>query len=70
MIMILLGIAGLQLPKATLVIGSLYFVFRVLYTLGYAIGGPKLRVIGALPNFPLTLALFGMSFYTASKFVN
>jgi uncharacterized MAPEG superfamily protein len=62
-------ITSLKQPLAALILGCLYFVCRLIYTIGYVVGGPNLRSIGATPMFFITLALFALSLYTASEYM-
>ena len=48
--MILILIAGVYFPIPSAVIGLVIFIARIIYTVGYAIGGPRGRLIGALVN--------------------
>ena len=50
-------IGGIALPIATGILGWVYFVGRIAYTLGYVRGGPKGRLIGALTT---DVAILGM----------
>ena len=68
-VLTLMVIAGLKQPLAALILSCLHFLFRLLYSLGYLVGGPQLRMIGALPNFFLFFALLGLSLYTCSQYM-
>ncbi len=68
-VLILLFIAGLKQPLAALILGCIYFVGRIIYTIGYIKGGPNLRMIGATPNFIVVFTLFGLSLYTCSEYM-
>ena len=49
-------IGGIALPVVAGILGWIYFVGRIAYTIGYVKGGPKGRLIGALT---LDVALLG-----------
>lgn len=68
-VLVLIFISALRLPLAALILACLYFVLRLIYTLGYALGGPSMRVIGAFPNIAVVLALFGLSLYTVAGYI-
>ncbi len=69
MVLILLFITALKQPLAALILGCIYFVARLVYSLGYGIGGPNMRAIGAMPINLTHLALLGFSFYTSAEFL-
>ena len=69
MVLILLFIAGLKQPLAALILGCIYFVGRLIYTIGYVKGGPNMRNIGGMPSGLALITLFGLSLYTCSEFM-
>jgi hypothetical protein len=44
-------------------------VSRLIYTLGYVIGGPNMRAFGAIPMAFSMLTLFGISLYSAAEYM-
>lgn len=69
LILVLLFITALKQPLAALIIGCIYFVSRLVYTLGYVIGGPNMRAFGGLPMGFSMLTLFGISIYSAAEYM-
>jgi len=59
----LILVNGIILPTTSLVIGIIYILARIAFTIGYMIGGPNARLPGALTGTLCTLALFGCSIY-------
>jgi uncharacterized MAPEG superfamily protein len=62
-------ITSLKLPLAALILGCLFFVCKLIYTIGYVVGGPNLRGIGAYPIIFIVHALFALSLYTAAEYM-
>ena len=54
-------IAGLYFPIPGAAIGLGVIIFRLVYAIGYAQGGPKARSIGAIGNDLCILGLLGLS---------
>ena len=69
-IMVLIFIASLKSPLPTLILAGLYFVFRFIYTIGYVVGGPNLRAIGAIPILVIKIVLLGYALYTCSCYMS
>ena len=67
MLITLLALSGIKLAVPTIIIGAIYILCRILYTVGYLKGGPNWRIPGAMLNLPIILALIGMSLYSAIK---
>jgi len=57
--------AGLFYPRVAAVLGLVYNVGRLLYSLGYRSLGPKGREIGAFIHNPALVGLFGTALYGA-----
>lgn len=66
---VLLFIAGLYFPIPAAIIGLALAILRVIYAIGYANGGPKGRIFGALGNDLCLLGLLGLSFASGIKWV-
>jgi uncharacterized MAPEG superfamily protein len=62
-VMILVG--GLHYPTATIYAGSLFFIARILYTIGYSVK-TSYRVPGFMFNTLAILVLFGTSILSIS----
>ena len=45
-------------------------MFRILYAIGYTKCGPNFRAIGAVPNIPIILGLFGISAYSVIEIMD
>ena len=69
LILILIFIAGLKQPLAALILGSIYFAGRIVYSLGYGIGGPNARNIGGLFCGLSIITLFALALYTVSEYM-
>ena len=54
-------IMGLYWPMPTAIVGGIYLLGRIFYTMGYARGGPKSRSLGAAIILPIQ---FFMPFFT------
>jgi glutathione S-transferase len=67
---IFLLIAGVYFPIPAAAIGLALAIGRFIYSIGYANGGPKGRLIGALTNDFCLLGLVGLSFASAIMFIN
>jgi hypothetical protein len=50
-------------------LGLAIFIARIIYSLGYVMGGPKGRLIGATVNDLAFLALFVLSFISSIYFI-
>ena len=64
-ILLLIGLTTITQPLAALILSSAYFVFRIIYTIGYFSGGPNARALGAIPMTLIKFTLFGFSIYTS-----
>jgi len=62
-----LVIAGVAYPWYAVVGGSVYFVGRLVYIIGYSFGGPNGRFIGVLIHMLAALFLFGLSIASPIK---
>ena len=65
----MLFITALKQPLAALILACIYFVARLIYSLGYVIGGPNMRAIGAIPMGLTMLTLFGISLYSCAEYM-
>ncbi|CDW77567.1 UNKNOWN [Stylonychia lemnae] len=68
--MVIIYLAALKQPLAALILSSMYFICKILYTIGYVLKGPNLRQIGALPIFFIKWTLYGLSFYTVACYLD
>ena len=59
-------VAGLWLPKYTLVVGSIIYIGRLVYSIGY-MKDPKMRAMGAPLMVPGYLLLIGGALYSSLK---
>ena len=69
LVLVLLFISALKQPLAALIIACIYFVSRLIYSVGYIIGGPRMRSFGAFPMAFSVLTLFGLSLYTSAEYM-
>ena len=69
LILITIFFAGLKQPLAALILSCMYFVFRLIYLLGYTYGGPNMRVIGGAPASLCFITLFALSLYTCAEYL-
>ena len=65
---VMLFIAGIYFPIAAAVLGLVLFIGRIFYSYGYANGGPKGRLIGAILNDLVLLGLLGLSLASGIMF--
>lgn len=63
-------LAGLSLPFASAILGGVYFIGRLLYTIGYRTGGPNGRELGAVLGFLSELGLIGIAVNTGLVILN
>jgi uncharacterized membrane protein YecN with MAPEG domain len=49
LVLITIFISALKQPLAALILACIYFVSRLIYSIGYMVGGPNMRMIGGLP---------------------
>ena len=68
-VLVLLFISALKQPLAALILACIYFVSRLIYSLGYVVGGPNMRNIGGVPMGSTVLTLFGLSLYTCAEYM-
>jgi len=66
---VLLFISGIYFPIPSAIIGLVLAISRVIYSIGYASGGPSGRLIGALGNDFCLLGHLGLSFASAIFFI-
>ena len=66
---VLILVAGIYFPIPSAALGLAVFIARLFYSIGYAMGGPNGRVIGALMNDVAILALFVLSFISSVYFI-
>jgi len=69
MVLVLIFITALKQPLAALILACIYFVARLIYTVGYVVGGPNMRAIGGLPMGLTMLTLFGISLYSCAEYM-
>ena len=69
LIIVLLLLVSFKTPLASLILSIAYFVARLAYAVGYIIGGPNWRAIGALTITAIKLISFGFSFYTCAEYM-
>lgn len=67
--LILVTISGIYFPIPAAALGMAIFIARIIYSLGYIMGGPKGRSIGALINDFAFLAIFVLSFISSVYFI-
>lgn len=61
--------AGIYFPIPAAILGLAVIIFRAIYSIGYAKGGPSGRLIGALGNDLVLLGLLGLSMASGVMFV-
>ncbi|CDW90264.1 UNKNOWN [Stylonychia lemnae] len=66
---LIIFLAAIKTPYATLILSVVLFVSRILYALSYSIGGPNLRSIGAFPGLLAKVGLYYYSFYSAYSLI-
>lgn len=62
-------VAGIYFPIPAAVLGLAIFIGRIIYSVGYVIGGPKGRSIGALINDFAMLGAFVLSVISSVYFI-
>lgn len=67
--LVFLLIGGLYFPIPAAAVGAGVVLFRIIYACGYASGGPKGRLIGALGNDLLVLAQFVLAVISSIYFI-
>ena len=67
--LLLIIVAGVYFPIPAAVLGLVIFIARLIYSLGYAMGGPKGRTIGALLNDIAFLGVLVLSFISSIYFI-
>jgi uncharacterized membrane protein len=65
----LILVAGIYFPIPAAVLGLAIFIGRIIYSVGYVIGGPKGRSIGALINDFAMLGAFVLSVISSVYFI-
>jgi uncharacterized membrane protein YecN with MAPEG domain len=63
-------IGGVTLPIASAILGAVFFIGRLLYTIGYRTGGPAGRTVGAVIGILSQLALIGLAVNTGLVILN
>eukprot|EP00347_Sterkiella_histriomuscorum_P011405 403372585 len=69
LILTLILIVAMKDSLASLIISIVYFVARLTYTVGYLIGGPNYRAVGALTILALLVISFGYGFYASAEMI-
>ncbi len=67
--LVFLLIAGIYFPIPAAAIGLGIIVCRMIYAIGYFIGGPKGRLIGVIGNDLLVIAEFVLAFISSVYFI-
>jgi glutathione S-transferase len=67
--LIFIIIAGIYFPIPAAVLGLVIFIARIIYCVGYVIGGPKGRSVGALLNDFAILGLFVLGVISSVFFI-
>jgi glutathione S-transferase len=67
--LILILVAGIYFPIPSASLGLAVFIGRLLYSIGYVMGGPNGRFVGVLINDLSILALFVLSFISSIYFI-
>lgn len=67
--LIMILIAGIYFPIPAAALGLAIFIGRIVYSVGYVIGGPKGRSIGALTNDFAMLAVFVLGVISSIFFI-
>jgi glutathione S-transferase len=49
LVLITIFISALKQPLAALILACIYFFSRLIYSIGYMVGGPNMRLIGGTP---------------------
>jgi glutathione S-transferase len=62
-------VAGIYFPIAIAVIGVVAIIGRLIYSIGYANGGPKGRLVGAIIGDLILLGQLGLSLASAIMFI-
>jgi glutathione S-transferase len=58
---VMLFISGIYFPIPTAILGLALFIGRIIYSVGYANGGPGGRLVGAIIGDLVLLGLLGLS---------
>jgi glutathione S-transferase len=67
---VMLFVAGVYFPVPAAVLGLVLFIGRLVYSFGYANGGPKGRLVGAILNDLVLLGLLGLSLASGILFAS
>jgi len=67
--LVLLLIAGVYFPIPSAALGLAVFLARILYAIGYYVGGPQGRLIGVLINDLAFLGSFVLAFISSVYFI-
>lgn len=67
--LIFIIIAGIYFPIPAAVLGLVIFIARIIYCVGYVVGGPKGRSVGALLNDFAILGLFVLGVISSVFFI-
>lgn len=67
--LVLIAVSGVYFPIPAAALGLTIFIARIIYSVGYAMGGPRGRSIGALINDVAFLGVFVLSFLSSVYFI-
>ncbi len=67
--LLLIAVSGVYFPIPAASLGLAIFIGRIIYSIGYFMGGPKGRSIGVLINDLAFLAVFVLSFISSVYFI-
>ncbi len=67
--LVLILISGVYFPIPAASLGLAVFIARLLYAIGYAVGGPNGRLIGVLINDLAILGVFVLGFISSIYFI-
>lgn len=65
----MIAVAGIYFPIPAASLGLAIFIGRIIYSVGYVMGGPKGRSVGALINDFAMLAAFVLSVISSIYFI-
>ena len=69
-IFLTLFLAGIYYPIAAAILGGIIIIARLIYTIGYMVGGPNMRIFGALFNHLSLFTLIYLSIASGCHFIN
>jgi len=67
--LVMIFIAGIYFPIPAASLGLAIFIARIIYSVGYVVGGPKGRSVGALVNDFAILAEFVLAVISSIYFI-